>query len=318
MGFTNIMTAVAQGTPEDVKYFVEQKNADVNTKDAKGVSLLHAAAARGMVELAEFLISKGAVVDARNSSGTTPLYLAIYHGNVELAKVLISHGADVNATAAMGMTPLLAMLCGPAAGSTELAKELLSNGANVNAKQTTIGFTPLHLASTAEIAKMFISAGADVNARNVDDETPLHSLVASRDNVDIIKVLVDGGANVNARTKEGVKALAIARTMRKTVIAEYLSSFETSSPSSRSTSSSGGCYIATAVYKSYDAPEVLCLRRFRDDILSASIFGRIFIKLYYLFSPAIAERLKKTRRINMFVRMVLDMVVVRLNKNVHN
>jgi hypothetical protein len=80
----------------------------------------------------------------------------------------------------------------------------------------------------------------------------------------------------------------------------------------------GCCYIATAVYGSYDAPEVLCLRRFRDEILSPSIFGRLFITLYYRFSPPIAERLKNTQRINMFVRKTLDKIVERLNRKFHN
>ncbi|MDR3001909.1 MAG: ankyrin repeat domain-containing protein [Fibromonadaceae bacterium] len=81
---------------------------------------------------------------------------------------------------------------------------------------------------------------------------------------------------------------------------------------------SSGCYVATAVYGSYDAPEVLCLRRFRDEMLSPSVFGRLFISLYYCFSPPIAERLKGVQRINMFVRKVLDKVVGRLNKRFHN
>ena len=35
-----------------------------------------------------------------------------------------------------------------------------------------------------------------------------------------------------------------------------------------------GCYIATAVYGSYDCPQVWTLRRFRDHTLAASWFGR--------------------------------------------
>ena len=32
--------------------------------------------------------------------------------------------------------------------------------------------------------------------------------------------------------------------------------------------SSGGCYVATAVYGSYDCPQVWTLRRYRDDTLA--------------------------------------------------
>ena len=46
-----------------------------------------------------------------------------------------------------------------------------------------------------------------------------------------------------------------------------------------------GCYVATAVYGSYDCPEVWTLRRFRDHTLAKSWYGRLFIRLYYALSP---------------------------------
>lgn len=75
---------------------------------------------------------------------------------------------------------------------------------------------------------------------------------------------------------------------------------------------SGGCYIATAVYGSYDAPAVLTLRHFRDEKLEKSVAGRAFIRSYYLVSPAIANRLKSAKTLNRAVRHLLDRVVSRL------
>ncbi|HBF4443252.1 TPA: tetratricopeptide repeat protein [Clostridioides difficile] len=76
----------------------------------------------------------------------------------------------------------------------------------------------------------------------------------------------------------------------------------------------GGCYIATAVYGSYDAPEVLVLRYFRDNTLRKSFLGRIFIKVYYALSPPIAKWLKNADRLNNLVRNILDKIVSKLNK----
>ena len=45
------------------------------------------------------------------------------------------------------------------------------------------------------------------------------------------------------------------------------------------------CFIATACYGDYDAPEVLILREYRDDVLLKTLLGRIFTKLYYAISP---------------------------------
>lgn len=76
---------------------------------------------------------------------------------------------------------------------------------------------------------------------------------------------------------------------------------------------SGGCYIATAVYGSYDCPEVWTLRRFRDLNLGASWYGRLFIKLYYLVSPTIVKCFGKTKIFQTFWRKKLDRFVKKLN-----
>lgn len=67
-----------------------------------------------------------------------------------------------------------------------------------------------------------------------------------------------------------------------------------------------GCYIATAVYGSYDAPEVLTLRRFRDETLKASAAGRWFIRTYYKYSPSVAKKLKNAGAVNRAVKRILD------------
>ena len=50
-----------------------------------------------------------------------------------------------------------------------------------------------------------------------------------------------------------------------------------------------GCYIATAVYGSYDAPEVWVLRRFRGSSLAPTPAGRLFIRAYYAVSPVLVR-----------------------------
>lgn len=71
----------------------------------------------------------------------------------------------------------------------------------------------------------------------------------------------------------------------------------------------GGCYVATAVYGSYDAPPVLVLRRFRDERLERSRRGRALVRVYYKVSPPLATRLRSATTMNRAVRAVLDRVV---------
>ena len=77
---------------------------------------------------------------------------------------------------------------------------------------------------------------------------------------------------------------------------------------------SGGCYVATCVYGSYDCPEVWTLRRFRDYNLYQTWNGRLFIKIYYAISPTIVKYFGKTKCFKFIFRKKLDKMVKRLNK----
>jgi len=79
-------------------------------------------------------------------------------------------------------------------------------------------------------------------------------------------------------------------------------------------SSSGGCFVATAVYGSYDHPSVVGLRRFRDERLGVSYTGRAFIRAYYRFGPALARFVAPRRAWATFFRSALERLVVALSK----
>ncbi len=82
--------------------------------------------------------------------------------------------------------------------------------------------------------------------------------------------------------------------------------------SSSDTSSSSGCYVATAVYGSYDCPEVWTLRRFRDYTLDETWYGRAFIKTYYFISPTLVKWFGKTNWFKSIWKKPLDKMVNRL------
>lgn len=78
-------------------------------------------------------------------------------------------------------------------------------------------------------------------------------------------------------------------------------------------SSNSGCYIATCVYGSYDCPQVWTLRRFRDDTLDATWYGRLFIRCYYAISPALVKWFGNTTWFKKIWRGPLDSLVTKLN-----
>ena len=76
--------------------------------------------------------------------------------------------------------------------------------------------------------------------------------------------------------------------------------------------SGGGCYVATAVYGSYDCPEVWTLRRFRDEVLAETWYGRLFIRLYYAVSPTAVKLFGDSPWFQNFFRDKLDTMVSKL------
>lgn len=86
-------------------------------------------------------------------------------------------------------------------------------------------------------------------------------------------------------------------------------------PSYSGSSSSGGCYIATAVYGSYDCPQVWMLRRYRDLWLKRTLIGRIFIKVYYTASPILVRCFGNAAFFSDFWRRILDKKLQKLKEH---
>ena len=104
----DIFDAADKGNLQDVKYFIEKKGMDVNTKDNMGWTPLHHAVGGNCdVDFPKYLIEKGADVNAQTKDGTTPLHIAARdNSNLDVFKYLIENGANVNAQRKDGETPL--------------------------------------------------------------------------------------------------------------------------------------------------------------------------------------------------------------------
>lgn len=78
--------------------------------------------------------------------------------------------------------------------------------------------------------------------------------------------------------------------------------------------SNKGCYIATAIYGSYDCPEVWTLRRYRDNVLDHTWYGRLFIRIYYSISPTLVRWFGTTHWFRELFYKPLNNWVAKLNK----
>lgn len=161
---------------------------NLNTKDAKGRTLLHRAAIRGDADLVNSLIMLGADTMARDIDGSTPLHYSALYGHKKSSIILIEQGrADVQAE---------------------------DNG----------GFLPLHYAAwkgQTEIVKDLLERGSDVNAKGQNNLMPLHFAVDGS-HVDTATYLIENGAHIYAKNDRGQTAPQFAEEQGNTLIAHKL------------------------------------------------------------------------------------------------
>lgn len=75
------------------------------------------------------------------------------------------------------------------------------------------------------------------------------------------------------------------------------------------------CFIATAAFGNYDAPEVIVLRQFRDKTLLKTWFGKVFVNFYYAVSPFFATIISKSDLLKKLVRQCfLEPIVKKLQR----
>lgn len=77
-----------------------------------------------------------------------------------------------------------------------------------------------------------------------------------------------------------------------------------------------GCFVATACYGDYDAPEVIALRLYRDRVLEQTYRGRVFIKIYYLVSPSLARIIENSDYFKRIVKVKLLNPLIERNKKI--
>jgi hypothetical protein len=238
--FETVFDAVKEGTLEDVKYFIEQKGENVNTK--------HDRMDKTLIEWA-FVIGKD---------------------NPEVADII---------------------------------EYLLLKGANIKPFWIFDSITMENDCDSIKITNLFIERGVSVNHRD-SGMFPL-LFAAGGNNIEVAKFLISKGADIKMVSGNGLTPLQLAKEKGNVEMVEYLKSVE---------GEKKGCYIATAVYGSYNCPQVWTLRRYRDYALANNILGSIFIRIYYSISPIMVKLFGKTEWFTRLCRNGLDKLVNRLQR----
>lgn len=170
-----------------------------STRDDRGYTALHVAAASGHAQLIDILVYHGALLDVTDYMGFTPLHLACQKGYQSVMLLLVHFGASLQLTDNDGNTPL--HLCA-ANGHVECVKGLVfsdcGNGKlNINATNDA-GNTPLHLAAKwgfEEIVRNLLANNACTGIHNRKKQTAMNCA----HNTHVQQLLLEAGAANTSR-----------------------------------------------------------------------------------------------------------------------
>jgi ankyrin repeat protein len=191
-------------------------------------TLLHEAAYKGHLLVAEYLLASGSDLHARDALQATPLYQAARNGHKRMVELLLAKGAQPSPPESQ--QPLHAAV---ESGFKAVVEVLLAHKVNLDVKHPKEkrqgyapsqheGMTALHIAikeKNLEMAELLLSAGAELNVTyekprgpnplhslSSFDGTPLHFAVQSR-NPAAVKMLLGRGADANAWSSAGLTPL---------------------------------------------------------------------------------------------------------------
>lgn len=185
------------------------KGVSADTLDPDGISALNYACWHDRLDIVRVLCSFDADLNQRDARGVTALHVACNRSNgEELPGYLVKHGADVLVRGDNGESILHHAAAG---GNLDGITFAIRNGVEVNDVDND-GATPLSYAivcDNVDTLEYLLSNGATLNTKCLKGQTILHRAVQYR-KMSSLKFAVDEGLKILDRDNESRNALSIA------------------------------------------------------------------------------------------------------------
>ena len=126
-----------------------------------------------------------------------------------------------------------------------------------------------------------------------------------------VKLLKD---SLNISLKDAKDQIDIIENNKMINSKEVKELFSKIQPNTDSSSSSNGCFIATATMGSYDHPSVVELRYFRDNWILEKSWGEAFVKWYYHHGAIAAKFIEKSLVLKKICYLIIVKPLVHLSR----
>merc|ERR1712217_22727 len=117
-----IQEACKMGDSKSVQDFLNAPGADIEAKDAKGISCLGYAIGANRIAVVKLLMDKKANPKEVDTSGCSGVHYAAAYGRKDLLEFLVKNGGDVNKKNTAGQTPLALATKNKQTATVELLK----------------------------------------------------------------------------------------------------------------------------------------------------------------------------------------------------
>lgn len=91
--------------------------------------------------------------------------------------------------------------------------------------------------------------------------------------------------------------------------------FENIGPRAKLDEKDSNCFVVTTTMGDTNHPVVIDFRNYRDEVLLNTIFGRLFIKVYYQIGPTLSEIIKNNKTLFQISRSIILKLHKRIIKN---
>lgn len=183
--------------------------ASANETTPEKSSALHEAAIAKQSEIVQVLLQHGANVQARDAYGMTPLMRAISTGDEGIVQTLLKADSPLDAADSTGRLPLM---LAAHVGDLRIVSDLVNHGAFIN-PQDEAGKTALHYAAAngnEEVIRVLLDKNADINRQDKEGNTPLMTAIRASHS-GAMRLLLVRGANQRLKDLRGDTAYDLAK-----------------------------------------------------------------------------------------------------------
>ena len=192
------------GNIATVQFLLRKDFRLLSKPNAQGETSIWKASYGGKTDTIEFLLQQGASVEEGNNAGLTPLHAAVERGLVNVVDFLIAKGAKLDKLTGKKSGQLTAMHLAVVSGSLEVLRGLYNLDSSMLEMKNGNGETPLWYASYIgenAAVKFLLDLGANKRSRCNEGWTPLIA-AASRDRIGVIDTLYKYAVDFNESTSD--------------------------------------------------------------------------------------------------------------------